>query len=239
MRSEIQEIVGLSTLVVEPRVEATMDVILLHGYAMRPHDLEPFAHSLGIPARFLLPTAPLSAPMGGHSWWDIDEPQRLSDLSRGPRDLANFHPPQHWSARQRFLDFCRASRAKTQSRVLAICGFSQGGMVACDAVLCGQLQVDGLAMLSSSRVAVDEWRQYQRQLVDLPVLVSHGRNDMDLSFAAGEALRDFHLAGRAEVTWVPFDGGHEIPLLVWRRLRQFLKALVKRHDREGGMSVNR
>jgi hypothetical protein len=24
------------------------------------------------------------------------------------------------------------------------------------------------------------------------------------------------------VHWVPFDGGHELPLVVWRRLRQFL-----------------
>jgi phospholipase/carboxylesterase len=98
-------------------------------------------------------------------------------------------------------------------------------MVACDAILCGGLKVDGLALLSSSRVALSDWQQHSDRLINLPVLISHGRDDRDLAFAAGEALRDFHIAGRAQVTWVPFDGGHEIPLLVWRRLRAFLKTV--------------
>jgi predicted esterase len=35
------------------------------------------------------------------------------------------------------------------------------------------------------------------------------------------------LESEAPVTWVPFDGGHEIPLIVWRALRKFLNALLK------------
>jgi len=26
----------------------------------------------------------------------------------------------------------------------------------------------------------------------------------------------------AAVDWLPFDGGHEIPLVAWRRLRKFV-----------------
>jgi hypothetical protein len=48
-----------------------------------------------------------------------------------------------------------------------------------------------------------------------------------LAFTAGEALRDFMLAGGAEVSWAPFEGGHEIPLPVWRDLRKFLGALLR------------
>jgi phospholipase/carboxylesterase len=55
--------------------------------------------------------------------------------------------------------------------------------------------------------------------------VSHGRGDTDLAFAAGEALRDLLVSGGAAVTWVPFDQGHEIPLVVWRGLRKFLSTL--------------
>ncbi|MGE5183235.1 MAG: hypothetical protein ACM31C_14295 [Acidobacteriota bacterium] len=32
-------------------------------------------------------------------------------------------------------------------------------------------------------------------------------------------------AGGAHVTWLPFDGGHELPLVVWRGLRKFLRAV--------------
>jgi len=55
----------------------------------------------------------------------------------------------------------------------------------------------------------------------LPVLVSHGTHDPDLAFSAGEALRDFFRSSGARVTWQPFEGGHEIPLIVWRALRRF------------------
>jgi phospholipase/carboxylesterase len=54
------------------------------------------------------------------------------------------------------------------------------------------------------------------------VLISHGRADSDLAFAAGESLRDCLTTAGAATTWVPFDQGHEVPLVVWRRLRKFL-----------------
>ena len=62
------------------------------------------------------------------------------------------------------------------------------------------------------------------------MLVSHGTHDTDLAFAAGEALRDFHRNSQARVTWQPFDGGHEIPLVVWRALRRFLAELSLKTD---------
>ena len=31
----------------------------------------------------------------------------------------------------------------------------------------------------------------------------------------------------ADVTWQPFDGGHEVPLVVWRHLRKFLFGLAR------------
>jgi phospholipase/carboxylesterase len=58
------------------------------------------------------------------------------------------------------------------------------------------------------------------------VLVSHGELDDDLAFSAGERLRDFVAAAGAVVTWVPFAQGHEIPLVVWRRVRKLLDALA-------------
>ena len=70
-----------------------------------------------------------------------------------------------------------------------------------------------------------EWQPLVERLRGLPVLVSHGRADPDLAFSAGEALRDLLAGGGADVTWVPFEQGHEIPLVVWRGLRKFLAPL--------------
>jgi phospholipase/carboxylesterase len=100
-------------------------------------------------------------------------------------------------------------------------------MLALDWVLCGNQRVDGLALLSTSRLALSEWQPRRERLRNLPVFLSHGASDRDLAFAAGERLRDFLLESAAQLTWTPFEGGHEIPLVVWRGLRKFLAALLK------------
>ena len=111
-------------------------------------------------------------------------------------------------------------------RQACLIGFSQGGMLACDTLLHGSIRADGLVMLSASRIRRKAWEREGQRLRGLPVLVSHGRRDADLAFAAGEGLHDFVRAAGARTTWVPFDGGHEIPLIVWRNLRIFLNALL-------------
>jgi phospholipase/carboxylesterase len=199
---------------------------------MKPADLAPFAHSIGIPAYFLLPQGPVSGPNRGHAWWEVDLEARESALSVGPRDLANDHPHGLATARQQFGQFLAAVTAevkpgRTATRRIIIGGFSQGGMLALDWVLRGNQRVDGLALLSTSRLALSEWQPQRERLRNLPVFLSHGASDRDLAFAAGERLRDFLLDSAAQLTWTPFEGGHEIPLVVWRGLRKFLAALLK------------
>jgi len=227
----ILDIEGLRTTAVG-NPDAPLTLVLLHGYAMQPADLAPFAHSIGIPAYFLLPQGPVSSPNGGHAWWEVDLEARESALSIGPRDLASDHPRGLGAARQQFGQFLAAVTAevepgRTASRTIIIGGFSQGGMLALDWLLRGNQRVDGLALLSTSRVALSEWEPRRERLRNLPVFLSHGATDRDLAFAAGERLRDFLLESAAQLTWTPFEGGHEIPLVVWRGLRKFLAALLK------------
>src|SRR5450631_3447098 len=76
-----------------------LTVVVLHGYAMQPEDLAPFARSLGVSGRFHFPQAPHSAPRGGRAWWPIDEGARAAELRHGPRDLAEDHPDGRPAAR--------------------------------------------------------------------------------------------------------------------------------------------
>ena len=222
----LEEIAGLRTTVIGPE-EAPLTVVLLHGYAMHPADLAPFAHSLGIPALFLYPQGPHTSPMGGHAWWEVDLDAREAALNKGPRDLAEDSPRGLPRAREHLEEFLCAIAAKYPSPKRVLGGFSQGGMLSLDCVLRGSRPVDALALLSASRIALAEWLPHRGRLRDLPVYVSHGSTDNDLAFSAGERLRDFVLESSAQLTWVPFEGGHEIPLVVWRGLRKFCASLLK------------
>jgi phospholipase/carboxylesterase len=239
MHERTLEVAGLPTTVIGDIATAKIVVVLLHGFAMEPSDLSPFALSLGVPGLFLFPRAPLDAlpepdlPRG-RAWWHIDPVARMRALAVGPRDFCGEHPaglPDARATLGRFLDAALDLDPRTRALPWVLGGFSQGGMLACETFLRAPRPLAGLALLSSSRIAFDEWQPLIDRRADelrgLPVFVSHGRADRDLAFRAGEALRDCLAAGGADVTWVPFDEGHEVPLVVWRRLRKFLMSLAR------------
>ncbi|MSP61014.1 MAG: hypothetical protein EXR72_11845 [Myxococcales bacterium] len=218
---------GLRTLSVGAPDEARLAVVLLHGFAMEPVDLAPFAQSLGLPAFYAFPEGPLAAAPRGRAWWHIDPELRAAALARGPRDFAGQHPPDLPAARNLLAAHLDAVAALVPGRPLVVGGFSQGGMLVCDTLLHSPRAVAAMALLSSSRLAFDTWRPLldRGALRGLPVLISHGEADEDLSFGAGTALRDCLAAAGCEVTWVQFAEGHQIPLVVWRHLRKLLAAL--------------
>ena len=191
-------------------------VVMLHGRLMRAADLAPFAHSLDLEATFVFPNA--SAPDGrGFSWWPPDAEERAR--RGGPIDLFALDPSGRAEARGRLRALCDEI---ARDIPLALVGFSQGGMLAMDHLLHGG-RADAMALLSSSRIAFDDWRPRLDRLAGLPVLVAHGNQDRELPLAAGVALRDAARAGGADVEWLEFEGGHVIPLVVWRALRRFLR----------------
>ena len=56
----------------------------------------------------------------------------------------------------------------------------------------------------------------------LRVFVSHGRRDAILPFDLADRLQQAMRAAGMRVTWVAFDGGHDIPMPVVGRLNDFL-----------------
>jgi phospholipase/carboxylesterase len=213
---------GLRSLVVGDD-DAELVVVILHGRAMEAADLAPFGSSLGGAARYIFPDAPVALEPRGRSWWPVDPERRAQLRANGPMDLYEVKQPGRENARA-MLDALVREVAPAPRR-FALVGFSQGGMLAMDYVLHGGLRPSAMALLSSTRIAFDEWKPRLSALADLPVLVTHGDKDMELSFSAGEGLRDAAIAGGARVTWLPFEGPHEIPLVVWRALRNLLRGL--------------
>jgi phospholipase/carboxylesterase len=225
MRERVCEVAGLRTLVAGA-ADAPLVLVLIHGYGMRPEDLAPFTHSMGVPLLFLLPQGPVAAAAGGFGWWVSSVEEAGLTVSPAPRDLADHEPPGLEAARPRLQEYLAAAAAQFGPRRLVLGGFSQGGMLALDLVLRGGAPAEALVLLSASRIASRHWEAHQARLRGLPVFLSHGRADPDLAFPAGEALRDFLAGAGARVEWLPFAGGHETPLIVWRGLRKFLRGLL-------------
>jgi phospholipase/carboxylesterase len=239
MLERARSIAGLPTTVVGDPTSARFVCVILHGFAMSPADLSPFAHALGLPGLFVFPEAPLPAMLEpgrvqGHAWWHIDPVARARALALGPRDFAPQSPVDLPEARRALLGFLRALDAEelgsgtSGSLPRFLTGFSQGGMLVADCFMREplSLRASGLGFFSASRIAGAEWPALppHEAGVGLPVFLSHGHQDPDLAFSAGEALRDRLLAARVDLTFVPFAGGHEIPLVVWRKFRRFLTA---------------
>ena len=199
-------------------------VIVLHGREMRGADLAPFAEALHSEAFWLFPDAPLAAGSDGRTWWPTHSEARIRALDARPLELSSMDPPGRSEARAQLTSLISALPAD-QAFVLA--GFSQGGMLAMDYALHARETKSrapaALALLSSTRIALADWTPRASALAGLRVLVAHGRDDRELAFSAGEALRDFAIAGGANVTWLPFEGGHELPFVVWRALKKLVR----------------
>ncbi len=206
-------------------------LVLLHGYAMEPMDLAPLAAAMGLPATIYLPRGIHAAAPQGRAWWPVDAERRAQQMARGARDLFAEYPPGREVLRAQFAALAAEIGVLHAGLPLVLAGFSQGGMLAGDLVLQGGLRPHALALLSASCIAMTEWQSCVDAVRGLPVLVAHGRRDDDLSTSAGERLRDFFSSGGALVSWLPFDGGHGMPLVVWRELRRLVTRTSRRQKR--------
>jgi len=230
------QLAGLQTCLIDERSAAALRIVFLHGFDMRASDLTPFAHSLAIPGvAYAFPQAPIAVSATGYAWWPEVRPR--SPARFGPaRDLWQEHPGGREPARAMIRDLIGSLRAQCDEPCV-LAGFSQGGMLACDSVLMDAVEVAGLAIMSASGIAGTEWLGQRAQLEGVPAFVSHGRSDPDLSFDAGQRLASFLSSGGATVTWMPFEGGHEIPFSVWKGFKRFLQATLRAATKDNTYAV--
>lgn len=220
----------LDTLGIElepPVGEARVLLVMLHGLGMDPAVLRPFLRSLALPAWGLVPEGPVDTGGGTRAWWAVDPDKRRARLAAGPSDLHDRHPAGRAEAHAALDAALHRLPCQVARLPRLVAGFSQGGMLAVDhALRADGPPPAGLALFSSTCIALDEWAPHWGRLRGMPVLVAHGRDDDDLALSAGERLRDMMIAAGARVRWLPFEGGHGLPLVVWRALRRFVAELA-------------
>jgi phospholipase/carboxylesterase len=202
-------------------------VVLLHGFSMTAGDLTPFGASMGLPALFLFPEGPIDLVARGHrgrAWWMIDVAARDADMARGrDRDLSAEQPVGLPSAREGLSRLLSEVGRMWPARPIFLGGFSQGAILSLEVTARLSFRPAGLVLLSGARVDAPSLSPHLDRLGGLPIFQSHGRQDRELSFSAADALREALVGAGADVSWWPFDGGHEIPLVILRELKKFIR----------------
>lgn len=226
------ELAGLTTYIVAPAGTPTLTCVLLHGFGAPGDDLVPLAGALDRSVRYVFPEAPLV--LGGmygnaRAWWLLDLAQLEDDQRRGvARDRGREVPDGLLAARAQLLAMLAALEAReaiAPNRIV-IGGFSQGAMLSLDVALHREVAPAGLLLMSGTLIAEALWQPRMASLAGVPVMMSHGRHDPLLPFAAAEGLRDQLTAGGAVVDWQPFAGGHEIPTVVVAAATKLLRRVA-------------
>ena len=193
-------------------------VVLMHGFGAPGTDLVGLWRVLDVPAnvRFAFPEAPHEIPgmFGARAWWMIDFARAEQAMAEGPRSYATEIPPGMEDATDRIVQVIEAMQEQlgVPNEHLIVGGFSQGSMAACNSVFTRDVTPGGLVILSGTPVNLQAWKVGMASKHRVPVFQSHGLHDPLLSFQAAERLRDEMRESGLSTEWVPFRGGHEIPM---------------------------
>jgi phospholipase/carboxylesterase len=212
--------------------EGAPTLVLLHGYGSTAADWEPFTNTIAMPrgTRFVFPqapetTSPPDGPVGGRAWWRLDLESHLPAGQRLP-DLSGTHPPGLETAAA-MVQTLLHDLSWSPGGPVVLGGFSQGAMVASEIAFTTDDPIAALVLLSGTPVDEQTWLRGLAARRGLPVFMSHGRADNILPFAADKRFCDELEAAGVKVTWVPFDGGHELPKQVVEALNVFLSSVLR------------
>jgi len=199
-------------------------VVLLHGYGAPGTDLLSLTGGLRVPREtaFFFPEGPLdlSEQYGAgyaqaRAWWPIDMVRLQVAMMTGAVEQLGKQLAvgvEDACARLiRLLDELQARFELVPERIV-LGGFSQGSIVSLEVALESERRFAGLLLMSSTMLDEQRLRQGAMRRRGTRALVSHGRSDPILPYSVAEALADNLRKAQWEVQWVPFTGGHGIPL---------------------------
>lgn len=204
--------------------------VLLHGYGSTPESWQPFTTTIAFPqrGRFVFPrapetTVPPDGPIGGRAWWRLDLSAHIPPGRTVP-DLSATQPPGILNAAALVRTLLRDLEWWPRGQIV-LGGFSQGAMVASEVAFMADDDLTALVLLSGTTVDEAKWDHALAHRRGLPVFISHGRRDEILPFEVADRFRRKLEAAGLRVTWLPFDGGHDVPQEVVVGLNAFLKNL--------------
>ena len=201
-------------------------LVLLHGFGSSAEQWMPFSHTIRLPpgGRFIFPQAPgTNGPQGGRAWWPLELAANIPKGGTVP-DLSATNPPGLKTAAALVRDLLQSLR-RSAGGPIVLGGYSQGAMVASEVAFQSNEEVAALVLLSGTPVAEATWDANYTNRRGLPVFMSHGRGDTVLPFDGALRMKRKLEAAGLQVTWIEFQGGHEIPVEVVVALNEFLARL--------------
>jgi phospholipase/carboxylesterase len=209
-------------------------VVLLHGYGSRAEDWlqfedPPSPTDFSGGSRWQFPTnarriylqAPLRGPLSGQRGWWWLHLEAYVPRGQDLPDMSHAAPGGIKVAAQLVRD-----AIKDEPQPLILGGFSQGAMTSAEIAFESDQPLAGLILLSGTTVNEESWAEHFAGRRRLPIFIAHGRNDRVLPFAIMERFQQRLKAFGLNVTWVPFDGDHEIPAVVIDRASAFIQHVV-------------
>lgn len=237
-----EEMGGMITHIILPQEKPDryrLAVILCHGYGAPGDDLVDLAGHVcqTLPEAaddvvFLFPEAPLSLEdqgmPGARAWWhlDLDRMLRFStpELAAMFRTKTPDGLPAARAKLAALVDEVKAEYGLTTSQIV-LGGFSQGGMMAIDSALHLAEAPGAVVIFSGTLINEQEWRPKAKDRGPLRVLQSHGRQDQILPYTEALKLKELLEAGGAQLDFIDFVGGHQIPQRPLERMTAIIDEL--------------
>ena len=181
-------------------------VIWLHGLGADANDFEPLVPVLKLeqPLRFIFPNAPtrpvtINGGMVMRAWYDIDP---SAPLDAGA-DIE--------VSTEAIFDLVSTAVGEGNAGDTVLAGFSQGGVIALNALVTARRKFRGVMALSTyvhnAEGLVDVIRL---ENMDTPVFMAHGLLDPMIPIHRGVASREALNALGLSVEWQEYRMGHEV-----------------------------
>lgn len=196
-------------------------LVLLHGYGSKADDWLQFEHKLQVPqhGRLVFAQGPLRGPRGSRGWWWLNIEGHIPPGERFP-DFSTATPGGIKLASQ----LVRNLLVKVPEPII-LGGFSQGAMLSAEIAFQTDQPLAALVLLGGTTVNEAAWVERFPGRRQMPIFIAHGRGDGVLPFATMERFQARIKAAGLDVTWFPFDGGHDVPDPVIAALNEFLAGL--------------
>lgn len=199
-------------------------VVLLHGYGANAQDLYSisdlrFIKELDLNWLFL--DGPLIPPelaaFGGRAWFDVNISHFQTLIQEGRfKEFYSREPENINFLHDKLTLFIESMRLEPKDFYIG--GFSQGAMVATDFLYAKKIKPKGLIHLSGTVIRQNLWMS--GSLEDIPIFQSHGKFDPVLPVQGAQHFRSISKSKKHHLEI--FQGGHEIPIDILLKLKDFL-----------------
>lgn len=198
-------------------------VVLLHGYGSRAEDWLQFEEHWRFPAstRRVYPQAPWRGFGPHRGWWWLHLESYVRQDGRLP-DMTTADPGGIKVASRLVQNLL-----KNEARPIILGGFSQGAMTSAEVAFGSDQDLAALILLSGTTVHEEQWAEHFAGRRRLPIFIAHGRHDAVLPFEIMDRFQQRLKAFGSDVTWYPFEGGHEIPLDVVNQVNAFVQRVLQ------------